>query len=209
MAHKMFVTSKSMSLYSLVLKPPIPHTWILSFPLHQHFINDQIESVKTTSIWNDSTEVLCRKKHYLRHENKVNENKILSHCKALRCKTIKTRKKLFSFIKYVFQQFHGPLSSISASPRYRRSKMYSFLYSLVYIKIATIIFLCWQHSCDVCNFVLWLCTLQESWRKYVRSCVTSAHMYGNLLVNTMQNWNELKNILLCISTIFFIEFQFQ
>ena len=31
--------------------------------------------------------------HFLRHENKVNENKVL-YCKALRCETIKNNKKL-------------------------------------------------------------------------------------------------------------------
>ena len=43
---------------------------------------------------NESTEVLCRKtKHYMRHENKVNENNILSYCRASRCETIKHSKK--------------------------------------------------------------------------------------------------------------------
>ena len=37
-------------------------------------------------------------KHYFRNENKVNENKVLSYCKALRCETIKNNKKLFSFM---------------------------------------------------------------------------------------------------------------
>ena len=38
-------------------------------------------------------------KHYFRHENKVNENKVLSYCEALRCETIKTKKKeFFSFM---------------------------------------------------------------------------------------------------------------
>ena len=33
-------------------------------------------------------------KHYLRHENKVNENKVLSYCGALRCEAIKSNKKV-------------------------------------------------------------------------------------------------------------------
>ena len=41
-----------------------------------------VESIKSTSVKIDSTEVLC-KKQYLRHENKVNENKVLSYCEAL------------------------------------------------------------------------------------------------------------------------------
>ena len=36
-------------------------------------------------MWNESTEVvLCIKKHYLRYENKVNENEVLSYCEGLR-----------------------------------------------------------------------------------------------------------------------------
>ena len=34
-------------------------------------------------------------KHCLRHENKVNENEVLSYCNALRYETIKKKKKLF------------------------------------------------------------------------------------------------------------------
>ena len=34
-------------------------------------------------------------KRYLRHENKVNENKVLSYCEALRCETIKQQKMFF------------------------------------------------------------------------------------------------------------------
>ena len=37
------------------------------------------------------------KKHYLRLENKVNENKALSYCDVLRCET-KTTKSLFYFM---------------------------------------------------------------------------------------------------------------
>ena len=55
-----------------------------------------IGSVKTTSIYNESTEILCRK-HNKRHENKVNENKVLYY-KALRCETTKNNKKLFSLM---------------------------------------------------------------------------------------------------------------
>ena len=36
-----------------------------------------MEIVKTTYMLNESTEVLCRKYSYSRHENKVNENKVL------------------------------------------------------------------------------------------------------------------------------------
>ena len=32
-------------------------------------------------------------KHYLRHDDVVNENKVLSYCKALRYDTIKNNKK--------------------------------------------------------------------------------------------------------------------
>ena len=34
-------------------------------------------------------------KHFSRHENKVNENKVLSYCEALRCETIKNKKSCF------------------------------------------------------------------------------------------------------------------
>ena len=47
-------------------------------------------------MWNESSEVLCRKKHVLRHKNKVNENKVLSYCDALRCSW--NNKKLFTVI---------------------------------------------------------------------------------------------------------------
>ena len=47
-------------------------------------------------------------KHYLRHENKVNENKVSSYCETLRCETIK--KKLFSLMSnsqtYYYFQLH-------------------------------------------------------------------------------------------------------
>ena len=43
-------------------------------------------------------------KHYLRHENKVNENKVLSYCKALRCETIKKQK--FSFMSNLQTYYH-------------------------------------------------------------------------------------------------------
>ena len=48
--------------------------------------------VKTTSMENESTEVLCKKKHYLRRQNKVNENKVL-YCMALRCETNQEQQK--------------------------------------------------------------------------------------------------------------------
>ena len=38
-------------------------------------------------------------KHYLRHENKVNENKVL-YCKALKCEKIQNNKKnAFLYVK--------------------------------------------------------------------------------------------------------------
>ena len=46
-----------------------------------------IESVKTMSMYNESAIVLCKdKKNYLRHENNVNENKVLFYFEALRYK---------------------------------------------------------------------------------------------------------------------------
>ena len=36
--------------------------------------------------------------HFLRHENKVNENKVVSYCEALRCEAIKTTTKLVSLM---------------------------------------------------------------------------------------------------------------
>ena len=44
----------------------------------------RIGSVKITFMWNESTEVLRRKKHYMGQENKVHENKVLLYCRALR-----------------------------------------------------------------------------------------------------------------------------
>ena len=44
-----------------------------------------IESVKTMSMWKESTRVLLKKtKHYLWSENNVNKNKVLSYCETLR-----------------------------------------------------------------------------------------------------------------------------
>ena len=46
-------------------------------------------------------------KRYMRHENKVNENKVLSFCKALRCETIeKITTKLFSFMSNLHTYYH-------------------------------------------------------------------------------------------------------
>ena len=47
-------------------------------------------------------------KHYLRHENKVNENKVLC-CKALRSETIQNNKKLFSFMSNLQTYCHFQL----------------------------------------------------------------------------------------------------
>ena len=48
-------------------------------------------------------------KHYKRHQNKVNENKVL-YCKALRCETIKNNKrKLFSFMLNLQTYYHFKL----------------------------------------------------------------------------------------------------
>ena len=49
--------------------------------------------------------IMLKIKHYLRHENKVNENKILSYCKASRCETIKTNKKVVFFMSNL-QAYH-------------------------------------------------------------------------------------------------------
>ena len=42
----------------------------------------------------------------MRHENKVNENKVSSYCKALRCETIKNKKKMFSFTSNLQQTYY-------------------------------------------------------------------------------------------------------
>ena len=44
--------------------------------------------------WEYSSTML-KIKHYLRHGNTVNENKVSSYCKALRCETIKNNKLFF------------------------------------------------------------------------------------------------------------------
>ena len=41
--------------------------------------------------------------------NKVNENKVLSYCKALKCETIKNKKKLFSFMSNLQSYYHFKL----------------------------------------------------------------------------------------------------
>ena len=69
-----------------------------------------IESVKTTSIYNDSTEVLCRKLSIIGTWKKVNENKTSSYCKALRYETIKNNKKVvFQHVVYVLYFTTVPL----------------------------------------------------------------------------------------------------
>ena len=50
-----------------------------------------LESVKTTSIKWEYWSTMSKIKHYQRHENKVNENKVL-YWKALRYETIKKNK---------------------------------------------------------------------------------------------------------------------
>ena len=47
-------------------------------------------------------------KHYFSHEDKTNENKILSYCKALRCETI-IKKKLFSLLSNLQTYYHFKL----------------------------------------------------------------------------------------------------
>ena len=44
--------------------------------------------------------------HYLRHEYKVNENKVSPYCKALRCETIKNNENLQTYyhFKIAFQE---------------------------------------------------------------------------------------------------------
>ena len=60
-----------------------------------------IESVKTMSMWNESTKVPCTKmKHYLRHENKVNKNKVLSYCEALRYMRNNKKKVVLNYVKH-------------------------------------------------------------------------------------------------------------
>ena len=46
--------------------------------------------------------------HYLRFENKANENKVLSWCEALRCmqKQIRIMKKLFSILSNLQTHYH-------------------------------------------------------------------------------------------------------
>ena len=44
-------------------------------------------------------------KHYLRHENKVNENKVLSYCKAM-WNNQKQQKMLFSFMANLQTYYH-------------------------------------------------------------------------------------------------------
>ena len=45
-------------------------------------------------------------KHYLRQENKANESKVLSYCKALRCEAKKNYKKLFYFMSNLQIYYH-------------------------------------------------------------------------------------------------------
>ena len=49
-------------------------------------------------------------KHYLRYGNKVNDNKVLSYCKALRCETLKNNKKLYSFMSNFQTYYHLKLN---------------------------------------------------------------------------------------------------
>ena len=48
-------------------------------------------------------------KQYLRHESKVNENKVLSYWEALRCETIKNNKTMFSFMSNLQTYYHFQL----------------------------------------------------------------------------------------------------
>ena len=59
--------------------------YLTHIPTIQVWLNLRaIESVKTTWKWQESVWVLCKMKHYLRHENKANENKVLIYCEVLR-----------------------------------------------------------------------------------------------------------------------------
>ena len=53
---------------------------------------------------------LYNMKRYLRHGNKVNENKVSSYCKALRCETIKNNTMLFSFMSNLQTYYHFKLN---------------------------------------------------------------------------------------------------
>ena len=46
----------------------------------------------------------------MRHENKVNENQVLSYYKALRCETIQNNKKLFSFMSNLQTNYYFKLA---------------------------------------------------------------------------------------------------
>ena len=48
-------------------------------------------------------------KHYLRHENKVNENKVLSYCEPLRCDTIKNNNTVVFFMSNLQNYYHFKL----------------------------------------------------------------------------------------------------
>ena len=47
--------------------------------------------------------------HYLRHENKAIENKVLSYCEALKCETIKNNTILLSFMAHLQNYYHCKL----------------------------------------------------------------------------------------------------
>ena len=47
-------------------------------------------------------------KHYYKHENKANENKVL-HCKALGCETIKNNKEVGFFMSNLQTYYHFKL----------------------------------------------------------------------------------------------------
>ena len=57
------------------------------------FVNNHIKSLDYVHMEWEYWSTMQKIKHYSGHENKVNENKVLSYCKALRCETIKNNKK--------------------------------------------------------------------------------------------------------------------
>ena len=62
---------------------------------------------KTTSVWNESTEVLCRQFHDLKPENWVNKNKVSSYCEALRYMSNNT--KMFAIMSNLQTHYHFKL----------------------------------------------------------------------------------------------------
>ena len=70
--------------------------------------------------WN----TMCKIKHYLRHENKVNENKVLSYCDASRSQTIKKKKKLSCVEKAAYLQ-DIYINILPFCPLFHKKSLYS------------------------------------------------------------------------------------